>query len=175
MCRAYLSYFSFNLILQILSCLVSNICMTKLINIIKVMRGRSYGEVKKTKSSNVYLLIKIRSRFNFFNFTCLFAVQDPITTDSSSSFKRAKATEGVTHPRTTPTQARLTSELPEPDVLVAPKRVVVRKAKILLITPRITPVHGRYGICLRCYKHPPLGFIVLDEVCPISRTTQEWL
>ncbi|KAI3772812.1 hypothetical protein L6452_04006 [Arctium lappa] len=71
--------------------------------------------------------------------------------------------QGVTHPGTTPTQARLTSEFPEPDVLVAPKRVVVRKAKILLITPSITPVHDRYGICLRCYKHPPLGLIVLDE------------
>ncbi|KAI3771023.1 hypothetical protein L6452_02175 [Arctium lappa] len=43
--------FSVSLILQILSCLVFNIYMTKLIQIIKVMRGRSQGEVKETKSS----------------------------------------------------------------------------------------------------------------------------
>ncbi|KAI3735495.1 hypothetical protein L6452_14994 [Arctium lappa] len=49
----------------ILHCLVSNICMTKLIKIIKVMRGRSQGDVKETKSSNVYLLIKIRSKILF--------------------------------------------------------------------------------------------------------------
>ncbi|KAI3729953.1 hypothetical protein L6452_18626 [Arctium lappa] len=60
----------------ILSCLVSNICMTKLIKIIKVMGG----DDKETKRSNVYLLIKIRSRFKiFFNFTChlLFKLRSP--------------------------------------------------------------------------------------------------
>ncbi|KAI3735736.1 hypothetical protein L6452_15246 [Arctium lappa] len=57
--------FSVSLILQIFRCLVSNIRMTKLIKIIKVMRGRSQGEVKETKSLNVYLLIKIRSKILF--------------------------------------------------------------------------------------------------------------
>ncbi|KAI3715260.1 hypothetical protein L6452_22234 [Arctium lappa] len=57
--------FSVSLILQIFRCLVSNIRMTKLIKIIKVMRVRSQGEVKETKSLNVYLLIKIRSKILF--------------------------------------------------------------------------------------------------------------
>ncbi|KAJ9539650.1 hypothetical protein OSB04_026156 [Centaurea solstitialis] len=55
----------------------------------------------------------------------------------------------VTHPGTTPTLARLTAVFLKPAARVAPKRVVVRNAKILLITPSITPVHGRYGIRLR--------------------------
>ncbi|KAI3771773.1 hypothetical protein L6452_02941 [Arctium lappa] len=50
---------------NMLRCLISNIYMTKLIKIIKVMRGRSQGEVKETKNSNVYLLIKIHSKILF--------------------------------------------------------------------------------------------------------------
>ena len=43
-----------------------------------------------------------------------------------------RTSQGVTHPATTPTQARLTAEFQEPAMRVAPKRIVFRKVKIYL-------------------------------------------
>ena len=47
----------------------------------------------------------------------------------------AKTSQEVTHPGTTPTPARLTAEFHEPTKCVAPKHVVFRKVKILLMNP----------------------------------------
>ena len=43
-----------------------------------------------------------------------------------------KTSQGVTHPGTTPTQARLTAEFQEPAMRVVLERVVSRKAKVYL-------------------------------------------
>ena len=64
----------------------------------------------------------------------------------------ARTSKEVTHHGTTLTLARLTAELQEPAMHVAPKHVVSSKAKILLMNPTShPPVHDRYGICLRCH------------------------
>ena len=43
-----------------------------------------------------------------------------------------RTVQGVTHPGTTPTQARLTAEFQEPVMRVAPKRIVSCKANVYL-------------------------------------------
>ena len=44
-----------------------------------------------------------------------------------------RTSQGVTHSGTTPTQVRLTTEFQEPVMRMAPKRVVFRKTKVLLM------------------------------------------
>ncbi|KAJ9546093.1 hypothetical protein OSB04_025800 [Centaurea solstitialis] len=52
-----------------------------------------------------------------------------------SQFVNSVTLQEVTHPCTAPTQACLTAEFHEPAMLVAPKRIVSSKAKVLLMNP----------------------------------------
>ena len=58
----------------------------------------------------------------------------PLTHDFVSG-DMVRTSQGVTHPGTTPTLACLTAEFQELAMRVAPKHIVFRKIKILLMNP----------------------------------------